>query len=677
MAASNEKFDNKCVQWINDRLPIFSMMQNEYGKFPTPRNFNWLWNFGAIAMTMLGIMILTGIFLAMNYTPHSTLAFESVERMTRDVNYGWLLRYVHMNGASFFFIAVYIHIFRGLYYGSYKKPRELVWIFGVAIFLLMMATAFMGYALPWSQMSGWGVTVITSLFSAIPLAGDGLVTWLWGGFAVDNPTLNRFYALHFLLPFVICAVVFVHVWALHVTGSNNPTGVEPKSEKDTVAFNPYYTAKDSVGLVVFLIFFFGVVFFAPLLLSEVDHFRQFDPMQTPAHIVPEWYFLPFYAILRSFTIDIAIPFTGIVILSAKLQGVIAMFGSIILLFFLPWLDTSPVKSARYRPIYKWCMLALVVSMGMLTYAGAKPPEGLPVWIGRLGTLYYFAHFLVLLPYLGRRERTLPLPASISDDVAASGKKKALVAALLALTLLFAAPAQAGGEEHSHDGAALTRQAWPHHGPFGTYDRAALQRGFQVYKEVCAACHSLKFVAYRNLEALGYTPEQVKSVAAEYTVTDGPGDDGEMFERPARPSDRFKAPFKNDKAARAANNGALPPDLSLIVKARKGGEDYIYSLLTGYAEAPEGVTLMPGLSYNKAFPGHQIAMAQPLSAGQVAYGDGTENTLEQEARDVAQFLAWASEPHMEARKQMGIKVILFLLVFAGILWRAKKKVWSAK
>jgi quinol-cytochrome oxidoreductase complex cytochrome b subunit len=350
----------------------------------------------------------------MNYVPADGMAFESIERTMRDVNYGWLMRYTHMNGASFFFIAVYIHIFRGLYYGSYKKPRELLWIFGVIIILLMMATAFMGYALPWSQMSGWGVTVITSLFSAVPLVGDGLVTWLWGGFSVDSPTLNRFYALHFLLPFVICAVVFIHVWALHVVGSNNPTGVEPKSEKDTIPFNPYYTTKDSYGTLVFLICFFFMVFFAPLALTEPDHFRQFDHMQTPPHIVPEWYFLPFYAILRSFTIDLVLPFTHIVLVSAKLQGVVAMFGSILLLLFLPWLDTSPVRSARYRPVYKWCLIGLVVAMAALTYAGAKPPEGLPVWIGRIGTFYYFMHFLVVTPWLGRREKTLPVPSSLSE-----------------------------------------------------------------------------------------------------------------------------------------------------------------------------------------------------------------------------------------------------------------------
>ena len=693
--APTQKFDSKTVQWINDRLPIFSMLQNEYGKFPTPKNFNYFWNFGAIAMAMLGIMIATGIFLAMNYTPHTTMAFESIERMSRDVNYGWLMRYTHMNGASFFFIAVYIHIFRGLFYGSYKKPREMVWIFGVVIMLLMMATAFMGYALPWSQMSGWGVTVITSLFSAIPLVGDGLVTWLWGGFSVDNPTLNRFYALHFLLPFVICALVFVHVWALHVTGSNNPTGVEPKSEKDTVPFHPYYTAKDSFGTVVFLICFFAMVFFAPLLLTEPDHFRQFDPMQTPPHIVPEWYFLPFYAILRSFTMDITIPLTHIVLLSAKLQGVIAMFGSIILMFFLPWLDTSPVRSARYRCVYKKALLVLVVAMAALTYAGGKPAEGVPVIIGRIGTFYYFFHFLVLVPALGggklpapkdslcgsiykpfylllsflrKADTSCTVPASISDAVAACCSKKALLPFALALTMVLSTPALADEESMAH-------QSWPDKGIFGTYDKAALQRGFQVYKEVCSVCHSMKFVSYRNLADLGYTADEVKSLAAQYTVTDGPGDDGEMFDRPARPSDHFKSPYKNDKAARASNNGALPPDMSLLVKAREGGEDYIFGILTGFEPAPAGVQMMTGLNYNKQFPGHQIAMAQPLTDGRVAYTDGTPNTLEQEARDVTQFLAWASEPQMEQRKQMGIKVVLFLLAFAGILLRTKRKVWS--
>ncbi len=652
-----DQFKNPVVQWINDRLPVFTMLGKEYGRFPMPRNINYWWSFGGIAMTMLMIMIVTGILLAMSYTPHTSMAFDSVERIMRDVNFGWLLRYTHMNGASFFFIAVYIHIGRGLYYGSYKSPRELVWIFGVVLFLLMMATAFMGYALPWSQMSGWGVTVITSLFSAFPLIGDGLVTWLWGGFSVDNPTLNRFFALHYLLPFVILGVVFIHVWALHVTGSNNPAGIEPKEERETLPFHPYFTTKDIFMLVAFLSIFMGVVFYAPLALTEADHFKPFDSMVTPPHIVPEWYFLPFYAILRAFTFDITIPFTSIVVFPAKLQGVIAMFGSIVLLAFLPWIDRSPIKSATYRPTYKWCLVALLVAFIALMWAGAQPAEGIAVRIGQIATLYYFVHFLVVVPFLPRKEKTLKLPAN-------------LLAALAMVGALFvAAPAQASEEMH------YAKQEWHHKGAFGTYDRAALQRGFQVYKEVCSACHSLKFVSYRNLAALGYSPAQIKAVAAEASITDGPNDDGEMFDRPGRPSDRFKSPFANDKAARAANGGALPPDLSLVVKARPAGEDYLYALLTGYEEPPEGTALMAGMHWNKAFPGHQLAMAPPLTDDRVVYADGTKATVAQEAHDVVTFLAWAGEPHMEERKAMGFKVVLFLAAFAGIMFAAKRKVWA--
>jgi ubiquinol-cytochrome c reductase cytochrome b subunit len=400
------EFTNPVVRWIDARLPVFTMMQKEYGTFPTPRNFNYLWNFGALAMVTLLIMIATGVFLAMHYTPHVNHAFDSVERIMRDVNYGWLLRYVHANGASMFFIVVYIHIWRGLYYGSYKAPRELLWMLGVVIFLLMMATAFMGYVLPWGQMSFWGATVITNLFSAIPLVGDSIVTWLWGGFSVDNPTLNRFFSLHYLLPFVIVGVVFLHIAALHVTGSNNPLGIDPKGPQDTVPFHPYYTAKDSVGLVAYFLVFAVLVFFFPNLLGHPDNYIPADPLVTPAHIVPEWYFLPYYAILR------AVP--------DKLGGVVLMFGSILILFFLPWLDTSPVRSMRFRPIARIALFLWTISFFVLLYCGAKPPEGIYVWLARFGTAYYFAYFLVILPLLGRFERTLPLPESISRPVLRGG-----------------------------------------------------------------------------------------------------------------------------------------------------------------------------------------------------------------------------------------------------------------
>jgi ubiquinol-cytochrome c reductase cytochrome b/c1 subunit len=400
-------FNNKVIAWIDHRLPVFSYLEKEYHTFPTPRNFNYFWNFGAIATVMLVLMIATGVVLATNYTPHVLFAFDSVERIDRDVPQGWLIRDLHMNGASFFFIAVYIHIFRGMYYGSYKAPRELLWILGVIIFLLMMATAFMGYVLPWGQMSFWGATVITNLFSAIPVVGESITTWLWGGFAIDNPTLNRFYALHYLLPFIIVAVVALHVIALHVHGSNNPLGIDPRGPQDTVPFHPYYTMKDGFGVVVFLIIYAGFTFFAPDYMGHPDNYIPANPLVTPEHIVPEWYFLPFYAILR------AIP--------DKLGGVLAMFGAIAVLFVLPWLDTSRVRSATFRPIYKWFMLVLVIDVIVLGFCGANPPAGFWIPLSQLATVYYFFHFLILLPILGKIERPLPLPPSIADAVL---KKKA-------------------------------------------------------------------------------------------------------------------------------------------------------------------------------------------------------------------------------------------------------------
>lgn len=426
-AGPRTPFQNPVVEWVDSRLPIFTMMQKEYGVFPTPKNFNYFWNFGAIAMFMLVTMIITGISLAMHYTANTGLAFDSVERIMRDVNYGWLLRYIHMNGASFFFIAVYVHIFRGMYYGSYKAPRELLWIFGVVIFLLMMATAFMGYVLPWGQMSFWGATVITNLFSAVPLVGNYIVELLWGGFSVDNPTLNRFFALHYLLPFVIVAVVFLHIWALHMTGSNNPTGIDVKGPQDTLPFHPYYTAKDSFGLVVFTFLYAMYIFFMPNALGHPDNYTPANPLVTPAHIVPEWYFLPFYAILRAVNFDIGIPFTDVVFVEAKLGGVLAMFGSIILVMVMPWLDKHPVRSAKYRPQFRIALLVFVATVFGLGKIGGMPADTplihftetavlTTTHIAQLLTLYYFAFFLVILPFLSKREKALPMPNSINEAV---------------------------------------------------------------------------------------------------------------------------------------------------------------------------------------------------------------------------------------------------------------------
>jgi ubiquinol-cytochrome c reductase cytochrome b subunit len=400
---------NGFTRWIDERLPLPRLVYGAVGGgYPVPRNLNYFWNFGVLAGLALMLQIVTGIVLAMHYVPQGDHAFQSVEHIMRNVNQGWLLRYAHANGASFFFIVTYIHIFRGLYYGSYKAPRELVWMLGLVILLLMMATAFMGYVLPWGQMSFWGAKVITGLFGAIPVVGEPLQQWLLGGFAPDQPTLNRFFSLHYLLPFVIAGVVILHIWALHIPGSSNPTGVEVKGPQDTVPFHPYYTAKDGFGAGVFLILLAIVTFWAPNYLGHADNYIPANPLATPAHIVPEWYFWPFYAILRAFTVDF--------IISAKLWGVIAMFAAIILLFFLPWIDKSPVRSGSYRPTFQKFFWILILDILVLGWVGGLPAEEPYVMISQLATIYYFAHFLIILPILSAFEKTLPLPNSISESV---------------------------------------------------------------------------------------------------------------------------------------------------------------------------------------------------------------------------------------------------------------------
>ncbi|QNL18148.1 cytochrome b/b6 [Hyphobacterium sp. CCMP332] len=406
-------------KWLDARLPIVRLGYDSFVDFPTPRNLNYWYTFGGILAVFLVIQILSGVVLAMHYVPHVDHAFDSVERIRRDVNYGWLIQSMHANGASFFFVAVYLHMFRGLYYGSYKAPREVLWILGVVIYLLMMAAAFMGYVLPWGQMSYWGATVITNLVGALPVVGEGIREWLWGDFAVGNATLNRFFSLHYLIPFLIAGLVILHIWALHVPGNNNPTGVEVKGKGDTLPFHPYYTVKDGFAIVVFLMIFAGFVFYLPNVLGHADNSIEANPLVTPAHIVPEWYFLPFYAILRAVTFDIG-P------ISAKLGGVLAMFGAIGVLFVLPWLDGSPVKSMRYRPIAKWCFLIFVIACFGLGWCGAENPDNMVFEFGGVGmpfvvlsqilTAYYFAYFLVILPVLGFIEKPKERPESIEASV---------------------------------------------------------------------------------------------------------------------------------------------------------------------------------------------------------------------------------------------------------------------
>ncbi len=471
-------------------------------------------------------------------------------------------------------------------------------------------------------------------------------------------------------------MVVLHIWALHMVGQNNPTGVEPKTEQDTVEFTPYATVKDGFFLTLFCILFAWFVFYIPNYLGHPDNYIPANPGVTPQHIVPEWYYLPFYAILR------AIP--------NKLLGVCALGASIAILAFLPWLDTSRVRSARYRPLYRqflFVFFAVVIGLG---YLGSKPPEGAYVITARIFTIYYFAYFLIILPLLGWLETPKPLPNSISESVLGKG------AAAVVLAIALAALAGNAGPASAQEAETPPPQKWSFSGPFGTFDRGQLQRGFQIYREVCSNCHSLKLLAYRNLADPGgpaFTEAQAAAVAAEAKIKDGPNDQGEMFERPGRVGDHFPLPFANDQAARAANGGAVPPDMSVLAKARgvergfpqfifdmftqyqEGGPDYIHAILNGYEDAPKGFKMPPGAQYNKYFPGHAIGMPKPLSDGQVEYTDGTPATVDQYGRDISAFLMWAAEPTLEQRKRIGLQVMLFLIVFAGLMYFTKKRVWA--
>jgi len=410
--------------WLHNRLPVAGLL-HDILMLPTPKNLNWMWIWGIVLTFCLALQIVTGIVLAMHYTPNVDLAFASVEHIMRDVNGGVMLRYLHANGASLFFFAVYCHIFRSLYYGSYKAPREVTWVIGMIIYFLMIATAFMGYVLPWGQMSFWGATVITGLFGAIPGVGTALQEWLLGGFAIGNATLNRFFSLHYLLPFVIAGLVGVHIWAFHTTGNNNPTGVEVRRtskaevEADTVPFWPYYVIKDLFALAVIMTIFFAIVGFMPNYLGDPDNYIQANPLATPAHIVPEWYLLPFYAILRTFDNTVwvvqLVQFLTFGIVDSKLFGVIAMVGAILAMALAPWLDTSSVRSGRYRPMFKAWFAVLVIDFVVLMWCGSQVPSAFTGWVGLIASTYWFAYFLVILPLLGVLEKPLLQPVSIEAD----------------------------------------------------------------------------------------------------------------------------------------------------------------------------------------------------------------------------------------------------------------------
>ncbi len=409
---------SRLIEWIDERYPLTKVWKEHLAEYYAPKNFNFWYFFGSLAMLVLVNQIVTGVWLTMNYKPDADLAFASVEYIMRDVNWGWLIRYLHSTGASAFFIVIYLHMFRGLIYGSYRKPRELLWIIGVVIYLVMMATAFFGYLLPWGQMSYWGAQVIVNLFAAIPVIGEDLSIWIRGDYVISDTTLNRFFALHYLLPFILAALVFVHIVALHKVGSNNPDGIEikkgpkgnrwsPDAPADGIPFHPYYTVKDIVGVAGFLIIFLAIVFFLPEMggyFLERPNFEPANPLKTPEHIAPVWYFTPFYAMLR------AVPSFG----GTQVWGVLVMGASIVILFFLPWLDKSPVKSIRYKgPIFKVMIALFVIDFLVLGYLGMKPATPGRTLVAQIGTIYYFLFFLAM-PIYSKIDKTKPVPERVTQ-----------------------------------------------------------------------------------------------------------------------------------------------------------------------------------------------------------------------------------------------------------------------
>ncbi|MDI2090019.1 cytochrome b [Commensalibacter oyaizuii] len=396
----------KCLnEWIENRLPIFSVVRREFVQFPMPKNLNFWWVFGAILSVVLLLMVATGIFLTMSYTPSVRDAFASIEMIERRVPSGWLLRSMHMAGSNIFLACLYLHIFRGLYYGSYKSPRELVWLSGLILMIMVMMTAFAGYILPWGQMSYWAANVVIQAISSIPFIGEGLAHWLMGGSSPNDLTLHRYFVLHFVMAFLILAIVCIHVLCLHVVKSNNPKGIEPKTPTETLPFYPYYVAKDGIGIILAFLVMIVLIFFFPNLLTNSENYIPANPMETPADIAPEWYFLPFYGILQ------IIPF--------KFMGLILSVGALLVLFFVPWLDKSPVKSARYRPLYRIALLLLVVSFVILGLVGKYHTHTGLIWLGRVALLYYYLHFLLILPLSARFDLSRTLPTSLLDD---EGKK---------------------------------------------------------------------------------------------------------------------------------------------------------------------------------------------------------------------------------------------------------------
>lgn len=664
--------------WVDARLPITRAWNTHMGEYYAPKNFNFWYYFGVFSLLVLVNQLLTGIWLTMNYTPSSEEAFASVEYIMRDVDYGWVLRYMHSTGASAFFIVVYLHMFRALIYGSYKKPRELLWVFGMLIFVILMAEAFVGYVLPWGQMSYWGAQVIISLFGAIPVVGEDIVTWIRGDYLISGITLNRFFALHVVaLPIVLLALVVLHILALHEVGSNNPDGIEIKKNKgpdgiplDGIRFHPYYSVHDVQAIAVFLFVFCAIMFFMPEMggfFLEYANFEEADGLKTPAHIAPVWYFTPFYSVLR------AVP--------DKFWGFIAFAASVAIPFVLPWLDRSPVKSWRYRGNLNKVMLVLfVASFLILGVLGVKAPTPARTFLAQICSIFYFAFFL-LMPIWSSMDKTKPAPERVTMD-GGIGVFGSLAGLILILALTFI-PLKVVGAESEYDCGTMPCDQIE----TDMSDKASLQHGAQVYMNYCMGCHSLKYARYNRVaEDLGIPIDLMRG----NLIADPEVQAGSLMDN-AMDTDRAKVWF-----------GAAPPDLTLIARART--PDYLYTYLrTFYQDStrPYGVN-------NRAFPNvgmpHALLELQGLMAcapaskghGEMDALSGTEVSghsdpcgameVVQEGRmsieefdetvyDLVNFLAYTAEPMKADRQRIGMYALLFIAVFFVFATLLNREYWK--
>ena len=658
MADIDKKYETKgFMGWIDARLPVTQAFEKHMSKYYAPKNFNFWYIFGVLSMLVLVNQLLTGVWLTMNFNTSAEGAFASVEYIMRDVDYGWILRYMHSTGASAFFVVVYLHMFRGLMYGSYRKPRELVWIFGMTIYLVLMAEGFMGYVLPWGQMSYWGANVIVSLVGAIPFVGQDLMVWVQGDFLISGATLNRFFALHVIaLPLVLIGLVVFHILALHEVGSNNPDGIEIKKNKDAngipldgIPFHPYYTVHDIIGVVVFLFVFCFVIFFMPEMggyFLEHANFEEANNLKTPEHIAPVWYFTPFYSMLRACTY----PFLGI---DAKFWGLVVMGGAIAILFVLPWLDRSPVKSMRYKGWYSRIgLLLFAVCFIILGILGTKIATGPRTALAQICTVYYFVYFFAM-PWYTRKEVTTEPPARVTGRFITIPQ---LVLAIAALVLLTVLPLKAVGAE---SGVELP------HFEVDLDNKAGLQSGAATFINYCMGCHGARFSRYQR-------------VADDLEISQELMEELLIFNPDASIGDLMETSMNVDDAKNWF--GVAPPDLSLVARVR--GPEWLYGYFKGFyldSSRPFGVnnTVFENVGMPNVLgglQGQQLPCGEEHCTGTVhVEGTGalTEEQFDVLVTDLVNFLVYLGEPARLHRETIGVYVLLFLsflFVFAFMLNR---------